>query len=136
MQACRTGKMLWIAALAALVANCATRERPTFPTGAGTGVGPEITITDPVVDTSAVVGSVVLIGGIAFDEEGIDTIFFTTLGLPSQLPPYSADGVVRVRFSFPVTLAGESGDTIIVSIYGANVNHVRGDLVTRRIRLR
>ncbi len=130
--------MMWVLPIltCALSAGCATRERPTFPATGGDGVGPEVVITDPVADTSFNVGSVVLIGGTVFDEEGVDTVFFTTLGLTSQIPAYAANGVPRVRFSFPVELAGESGDVVIISIYGANLEHVRGDLATRRIRLR
>lgn len=120
----------------ALTLGCAERERPTFPTGSGVGVGPEVTITDPEADTNIVAGTTVLVGGTVFDEEGIDTVFFGTIGTASELPPYSADGVARVRFSFPLQLGGNPGDTVILSIYAANLQHVRGDPARRTILLR
>lgn len=126
--------LLWFAGFALLA--CTERERPTFPTGAGVGVGPEVTITDPAADTSLAEGSIVLIGGTVFDEEGIDSVYFNTIGTPVDLPPYGAGGVARVRFSFPMQLLGEVGDTAILIIYAANLNHVRGDPVRRSIRIK
>jgi hypothetical protein len=46
--------VLALAGIAAL--GCAERQRPTFPTGFGFGEGPEVTITDPVRDTSFATG--------------------------------------------------------------------------------
>jgi hypothetical protein len=81
-------------------------------------------------------GSIVLIGGTVFDEEGIDSVYFTTFGTPVDLPPYSAGGVTRVWFSFPMQVLGDVGDTVVLSIYGANLQHVRGDPARRLIRIR
>ncbi|MEO8199808.1 MAG: hypothetical protein ABI679_04730 [Gemmatimonadota bacterium] len=119
-----------------LLCGCSERERPTFPTGSGIGVGPEVTVTDPIADTTLTSGATLLIGGTVVDEEGVDTVFFSTVGTQSELPPLGAGGATRVRFSFPLEVTGTPGDTIIFIVYGANVNHVRGDLVRRLIAIR
>ena len=122
--------------LAGSAAACTERARPTFTTEPGFGVGPTVTITDPAADTTVAAGSVMIVGGTVFDEEGIDSVFFSAVGLPSRLSPYAAGGAAHLSFSFPVELEGEAGDTIIVSVYGANLQHVRGDLASRRVALR
>jgi hypothetical protein len=115
-----------------LVMACPERDRLTGPTS-GIGVGPEITITDPSQDITMQAGAAIFIRGVAFDEEGVDSIFFDDLsGLTSQ----PAGGVPRATFSIPLNLVGSPGDTVTIIIYAANLAHVRGDPVTRRIQLR
>jgi len=116
----------------ALVLACPERNRVTAPTG-GTGVGPEITITDPPQDATMQAGSAVFIRGVAIDEEGVDSIYYDDL---TRLVSQPAGGQPRAEFAIPVDLFGASGDTITVIIYAANLQHVRGDQVTRRIILR
>lgn len=116
----------------ALVLACPERDRLTGPS-TGIGVGPEITITDPAQDVTMTAGSAVLVKGVAFDEEGVDSIYFDNL---STLTAQDAGGVPRATFSVPLDLVGASGDTVTITIYAANRDHVRGDAVTRKIRLR
>lgn len=116
----------------ALIVACLERDRLTGPTS-GIGAGPEITITDPAQDLTMTAGSAIFIRGFAFDEEGVDTIFFDNRNVLSVHP---AGGVPRADFSIPLDLIGSSGDTVTITIYAANRDHVRGDQVTRRIRLR
>jgi hypothetical protein len=115
-----------------LVLGCPERARLTGPT-TGIGVGPEITITDPAQDVTMMAGSAIMVRGVAFDEEGVDSIFFDDL---STLRAQSAGGVPRAPFASPLNLVGAPGDTVTITIYAANLDHVRGDAVTRRIRLR
>jgi hypothetical protein len=115
-----------------LVLACPQRDRLMGPT-TGIGVGPEITISDPAQDVTMTAGSAIMVKGVAFDEEGVDSIFFDDL---STLSAQSAGGVPRAAFSSPLNLVGASGDTITIIIYAANREHVRGDAVTRRIQLR
>jgi hypothetical protein len=116
----------------ALVLACPERNRVTGPTG-GNGVGPEITITDPPQDVIMQAGSAIFIRGVALDEEGVDSIYYDDL---TRLVSQPAGGIPRAEFAVPVDLFGAAGDTITVIIYAANVHQVRGDQVTRRIRLR
>jgi hypothetical protein len=116
----------------ALVLGCPERDRLTGPT-TGIGVGPEITITDPAQDVTMTAGSAILVKGVAFDEEGVDSIYFNDL---STLTAQDAGGVPRAAFSIPLNLVGAPGETVTITIYAANREHVRGDPVTRRIRLR
>ena len=115
-----------------LVLACPQRDRLTGPT-TGIGVGPEITITDPAQDVTMTAGSAIMVKGVAFDEEGVDSIFFDDR---SSASAQSAGGVPRATFSIPLNLVGASGETITITIYAANREHVRGDAVTRRIQLR
>ena len=116
----------------ALVLACPERDRLTAPT-TGTGTGPEITITDPPQDASMQAGSAIFIRGVALDEEGVDSIYYDDL---TRLVSQPAGGVPRAEFAIPVDLFGAPGDTIRIIIYAANLVHVRGDQVTRRIILR
>ena len=115
-----------------IVLACPQRDRLTGPT-TGLGVGPEITISDPAQDVTMTAGSAIMVKGVAFDEEGVDSIFFDDL---STVSSQSAGGVPRAAFSIPLNLVGASGETITITIYAANLEHVRGDAVTRRIQLR
>ena len=116
----------------ALVLACPERDRLTGPTN-GSGTGPEITITDPPQDAMMQAGSAIFIRGVALDEEGVDSIYYDDL---TRLVSQPAGGLQRAEFAIPVDLFGAPGDTIRVIIYAANLEHVRGDQVTRRIILR
>ena len=63
---------------AALVAGCAQRERPTFPTESpGNSAGPKIEILQPEApDTTVVEGDLVFVDGRASDPDGVDTVYF------------------------------------------------------------
>jgi hypothetical protein len=116
----------------ALVLACPERDRLTGPIG-GNGVGPEITISDPPQDVTMQAGSAIFIRGVAFDEDGVDSVFYDDMTRLVSLP---AGGVPRAEFAIPVDLFGAAGDTIRIVIYAANLQQVRGDQVTRRILLR
>jgi hypothetical protein len=126
-----TIKLLALLGLGLLLA-CPERNRLTGPTS-GNGVGPEITIIDPAQDITMTAGSAIFVRGFAFDEEGVDSIYFDKLTSFTIQP---AGGVPRVDFSIPLDLVGSAGDTVTITIYASNLEHVRGDPVTRRIRLR
>jgi hypothetical protein len=115
-----------------LLLACPERDRLTGPT-TGIGVGPEITITQPAQDVIMQAGSAILVRGVAFDEEGVDSIFFND---ETTRTSESAGGVARATFSIPLNLIGSPGDIVTITIYAANLQHVRGDPVTRRIQLR
>lgn len=119
----------------ALIIACPERSRITGPAG-GDGVGPGVTITDPAQDVTMTAGTSILVKGVAFDEEGVDSIYFGTTSAGSGLVVQSAGGVPRATFTVPVDLVGAVGDTVTMTVYAANLEHVRGELVTRRIRLR
>jgi hypothetical protein len=116
----------------ALLTGCPERNRLTGPT-TGLGIGPEITITDPPQDAALQAGSAIFIRGVALDEEGVDSIYYDDL---TRLVSQPAGGATRAEFAIPVDLFGAPGDTIRVVIYAANLRHVRGDQVTRRMILR
>lgn len=120
---------------AVLLFGCPERSRVTGPT-TGIGVGPEITITDPAQDVFMTAGSAILVKGTAFDEEGVDSIFFDNGGSPGGLVSQPAGGVPHATFSIPLDLIGAAGDTVTIVVYAANLEHVRGDPVIRQIRLR
>lgn len=115
-----------------LLLACPERNRLTGPT-TGIGVGPEITITDPAQDVTMTAGSAIFVRGVAFDEEGVDSIFFDDL---TTITAQSVGGIPRATFSIPLDLVGAAGDIVTITIYAANLEHVRGDPVTRRIQLR
>ncbi len=119
----------------ALVAGCPERGRLTGPTN-GIGIGPAVSIDNPAQDVTMTAGSAMLIGGTAFDEEGVDSVYFTALDRPGETATIAAGGHPRASFSFVLNLVGNPGDTITVWVYAANLNQVRGDPVSRRIRLR
>ena len=116
----------------ALVLGCPERDRLTGPT-TGIGVGPEVTITEPSQDVTMTAGSAIMVKGVAFDEEGVQSIFAND---GTTITAISGRGSPRATFSVPLNLIGASGDTVSITIYAANLQNVRGDLVTRRIRLR
>jgi hypothetical protein len=119
----------------ALLLACPERGRITGP-GGSNGIGPEVTITDPAQDVTMTAGTSILVKGVAFDEEGVDSIYLGNVGGNGELVVQSAGGVPRATFTIPVDLVGAVGDTVTITVYAANLEHVRGDLVTRRIRLR
>ena len=125
------GALLFVAVA---VTACAERDRLTFfnPT---TGLGPTIDIQVPSQDTTVVVGSNVLVAGLAIDLDSVDVILFDIIGGNSAFPPLdtNADTVV---FSITVPTAGlMPDDTVIVAIFGIDVTGERGDTAFRRLAL-
>jgi hypothetical protein len=115
--------------------GCETRERIAGPSSQ-IGVGPEVLITAPSQDLSLSSGTSVNVKGTVFDEEGIDAIYFNNLSDPGSIPPQLGGGVSQATFSILIDLTGAAGDTVVITVYAANLQHIRGDLVSRRIILR
>ena len=113
---------------------CAERDRLTF-FDPNSGLGPTIDIQVPSQDTTIVVGSNVLVAGLAVDLDGVDVVLFDIIGGNAAFPPLdtNADTVV---FSITVPTSGlMADDTVTVAIFGINVLGERGDTAFRRLAL-
>lgn len=120
-------------ALAAGVAGCNTRDRPSFPTGGGTDqIGPVTVIDDPSKDTTVIAGPGVFVNGRTIDDDGIDTIYVETEGGLTSFPPFIRVGNA-FRFGLPITTNRLSGATITVRVYATDLLGNRGDTATRQI---
>jgi hypothetical protein len=113
---------------------CAERDRLTFfnPTS---GLGPVIDIQIPSQDTTVLVGSNVLVAGLAIDLDGVDVVIFDIIGGASAFPPLDTDADT-VAFSITVPTSGlQADDTVTVAIFGFDVLGERGDTAFRRLAL-
>ena len=80
-------------ALLGTLAACATRDRPTFPTG-GTGgdsTGPVTIIDVPGSDTTVRAGPDFIVTGRTTDADGIDTVYLETEGGVTAFAPETFD---------------------------------------------
>ncbi|NNG16445.1 MAG: hypothetical protein HKM89_08190 [Gemmatimonadales bacterium] len=113
---------------------CAERDRLTF-FNPSSGLGPTIDIQVPSRDTTVLVGSNVLVAGLAIDLDSVDVVLFDIIGGNVAFPPLdtNADTVV---FSITVPTSGlRPDDTVIVAIFGIDVLGERGDTAFRRLAL-
>ena len=125
------GALLFVAVAATA---CAERDRLTF-FNPSSGLGPVIDIQVPSQDTTVVVGSNVLVAGLAVDSDSVDVVLFDVIGGTASFPPLdtNADTVV---FSITVPTSGLlADDTVIVAIVGIDVLGERGDTAFRRLAL-
>jgi len=113
---------------------CVDRERPSF-LGPSNSLGPVIDIQVPSQDTTVVLGSNVLVAGLAVDLDGVDVVIFDVIGVNFTLPPLNTDADT-VLFSFTVPTSGlTAGDTVTVGIFGFDLLGERGDTAFRRVVL-
>ena len=116
-----------------MLLGCLTRDRLTFPDPVGPGVdGPRTVIDVPAADTTVTAGPGYVVTGFSTDADGIDTLYFETVGGISAFPPFTG-GDDSVRFGLPLTTSGLAGDTITLRVFGTDRLGNRGDTATRRI---
>jgi hypothetical protein len=120
--------------LAGLGGACGTRDRLTFPgTGPGpVGAGPVTIIDDPGQDTTVSPGPTAFVSGTSTDPDGIDTLYFETVGGLTSFQP-AIDAGTSFRFGLPLTTTGLSGQTITVRVFGTDALGNRGDTATRQV---
>ena len=87
----------WVRLVGALsvvggVAACQARERLTFPSPGGIGIGPSLAITAPHRDTTISIGDTLDISGYAIDPDGVDSIWFSVQGISFVIPPIFGNG--------------------------------------------
>ena len=127
-----------VVALAVMfTSGCEERERLTFPTPSD-GVGPVTTIDQPNgADTTIFPGSEFFVNGTTVDPDGVDTVYFFTIGGNQSHVPFSPNPPqTTVRFGIPLTTFGHSGETIQIQVYGVDVLGNRGGTSTRQIHIR
>lgn len=113
---------------------CAERDRLTF-FDPNSGLGPVIDIQVPSQDTTVLVGSNVLVAGLAIDLDGVDVVIFDVIGGAAAFPPLDTDADTVV-FSITVPTSGLlPDDTVTVAIFGIDVLGERGDTAFRRLAL-
>lgn len=119
------------------VAACNTRDRPTFPTGGGSGdsSGPVTTIDAPAQDTTVLAGPAVFVNGRTSDPDGLDTVYVETEGGLSAFAPFVRPSS-PFRFGLPITTTNLAGAVITVRIFGTDRLGNRGDTGTRQITVR
>ena len=132
----RAPTVAWVAALlvSGLASGCETRDRLTF---AGTdpgpvGDGPATVIDHPSKDTTVSAGPAYFVSGTTTDPDGIDTLYFETVGGLTSFQPAVHAGTA-FRFGLPLTTAGLSGQTIKVSVFGTDALGNRGDSAIRHV---
>jgi hypothetical protein len=120
--------------LAGSSAACSTRDRFSFPgTGPGpVGDGPATVIDDPGQDTTVSAGPTQFVSGTSTDPDGIDTLYFETVGGITSFQPAIHAGT-SFRFGLPLTTNGQSGQTITVRVFGTDALGHRGDTATRQV---
>ncbi|MGH7702441.1 MAG: hypothetical protein ACREMO_05075 [Gemmatimonadales bacterium] len=114
-----------------LAGGCGERDRLTFQSP-GDSVGPVSTIDRPGQDTTVTAGPGFLVTGTTVDSDGVDTVYFQTIGGVSNFPPFAAS-TDTVRFGLPVTTNGQSGQTITVTVFGVDRLGNRGNSVSRQL---
>ena len=120
--------------LAGLGGACSTRDRLTFPgTGPGpVGDGPVTVIDDPGQDTTVSPGPAAFVSGTSTDPDGIDTLYFETVGGLTSFQPAIHAGTA-FRFGLPLTTTVLSGQTITVRVFGTDALGNRGDTAMRQV---
>ena len=120
--------------LLGLGSGCSTRDRLTFPgTGPGpVGDGPVTVIDDPGQDTTVLAGPAQFVSGTSTDPDGIDTLYFETVGGLTSFQPAIHAGTF-FRFGLPLTTTGLSGQTITVRVFGTDALGNRGDTAMRQV---
>ena len=120
-----------------LASGCAERDRLTFPAepGPGDGIGPVTMIDQPNgADTTVPSGPGFFVNGRTIDSSGVDTVYFLVIGGTDNFSPFRPNPPSdTVRFGIPITTLGNSGDTIVVRIYGVDGQGNHGSIASRRI---
>lgn len=94
----RWGRLVGILIGIGSVAACRTRDRLTFTSPGGNGLGPTVAITAPARDTTLSVGDSLNVSGYAFDPDGVDSVWFSVQGLAFQIPPIFGNGSADTIF--------------------------------------
>jgi hypothetical protein len=117
-----------------LTSACEERDRLTFPTPSD-GVGPVTTIDQPNgSDTTVPDGPDVFVNGRTIDPDGVDTVYFLVTGGNQSFHPFRPDPPTdTVRFGLPITTFGHAGDTILVQVFGVDLEGNHGTTSSRRI---
>ena len=129
----------WVFQLAAvmILGGCSERDRLTFPSdpGPGDGIGPVTFIDQPNgADTTVPAGPGLFVNGRTIDSSGVDTVHFLVIGGSDNFSPFRPNPPSdTVRFGLPITTLGNSGDTIIVRVYGVDGQGNTGNVASRRI---
>ena len=120
-----------------LAGGCAERDRLTFPAepGPGDGIGPVTMIDQPNgADTTVPSGPGFFVNGRTIDSSGVDTVYFLVIGGSDNFSPFRPNPPSdTVRFGIPITTLGNSGDTIVIRIYGVDGQGNHGSIASRRI---
>jgi hypothetical protein len=118
-----------------LLLACEERDRLTFPSEPGGGIGPVTTISDPSVDTVLTAGVVYVVGGRTTDTDGIDSLYFEIGGTGQGFLPAAGHGEKEVLFGLPIQTQGLSGATITVRVRAKDILGHEGDAVTRQLTI-
>ena len=116
-----------------LFLGCSERDRLTFPSPGG-GIGPTTTIDMPAQDTTVAAGPDFVVAGRTIDLDQVDTVYFLTAGGVSNFQPFIGPQDT-VRFGLPLTTNGQSGQTVIVQVFGTDHLGNRGDTATRVVHV-
>jgi hypothetical protein len=90
------------------------------------------TIDFPGQDTTVTAGPAAFVNGTSTDPDGIDTLYFETVGGLTSFQPAIRAGT-SFRFGLPLTTTGLSGQTITVRVFGTDLLGNRGDTATRQV---
>lgn len=113
------------------VMGCETRDRLLFPDDPGPGIGGPVTTIDvPATDTTVAEGPNFTVTGLVTDGDGIDTIYFETVGGVSAFVP-EVDAGTSFRFGLPITTNDLSGSVITIRVFATDTDGNRGDTATR-----
>jgi hypothetical protein len=116
--------------------GCATRERLTFPSETGDGVGPTTEFTRPgAPDTVVIEGDLLIVQGRSFDPDGVDTIYISIGGVNQAFAPILGHGKDTVDFSVQLSTINNSGATVIVEVFGVDLFGDHGTTVSRQIHI-
>jgi hypothetical protein len=123
-----------VSAAVLVTSACEERDRLTFPTPSD-GVGPVTTIDQPNgSDTTVPAGPDFFVNGRTIDPDGVDTVYFLVTGGNQSFHPFRPDPPAdTVHFGLPITTIGRGGDTILVQVFGVDVEGNHGTTSTRKI---
>jgi hypothetical protein len=123
----------WALAVVLVLSGCGERERLTFGPPPN-GVGPRTFIDVPGKDTTVTAGPDFFIFGTSVDSQGVDTVYFETVGGVSNFPPFHST-VDTIQWGLPLTTGGLAGETITVRAFATDGDGNRGDTAIRHIAI-
>lgn len=115
------------------VAACQARERLTFPSPGGNGLGPSLAITAPHRDTTISIGDTLDISGYAVDPDGVDSVWFSVQGIPFLIAPIFGHGTTDTVY-FEQHFSGAAfADTGRVTFFATAVDELSDTGSTRSL---
>lgn len=114
--------------------GCDDRERLSFTAPPIPGRGPRSFIDRPLHDTTVTAGPDFLILGTSQDDNGVDTVYFETVGGVSNFPPFHSVEQI-VQWGLPLTTFNQSGATVTLRVFAVDYQGNRGDTAVRRISI-